>query len=263
MKSDPDQHTARAASEAFAAALAGDRTDIARFLHPEFRSVRLSGQEEFGPAAIALLEPTAPPAECRDYGDLALLTGREPAAGSETVTVEIWVRTGGSWTLLLRQLNPIATADAPSGRPVHRERPPGAPPARCPNPVEFVPYTPASEAERELIRAFQQLEAHVVRNEAEAWVRFIADEFVVYRTGQHPTTREERAGHLREQAAINAEIHVAEVEAMTLWMFGDAAVMRADHVMPGNRRPPYRATRVFVRRDGRWQMAISQQTTRA
>jgi hypothetical protein len=37
--------------------------------------------------------------------------------------------------------------------------------------------------------------------------------------------------------------------------------MRADHVMPGNRRPPYRATRVWVKRDGHWQMALSQQTT--
>ena len=39
-------------------------------------------------------------------------------------------------------------------------------------------------------------------------------------------------------------------------------VMRADHRMPENRRPPYRATRVWVKRDGRWQMAASQQTTR-
>jgi hypothetical protein len=48
---------------------------------------------------------------------------------------------------------------------------------------------------------------------------------------------------------------------MKLWVHGDAAVMRADHVMPGKRRPPYRATRIWVKRDGRWQMTMSQQTT--
>ena len=60
-----------------------------------------------------------------------------------------------------------------------------------------------------------------------------------------------------------SETWVAAVEWMNLWVFGDAAVMRADHRMPGARRPPYRATRVWVKRDGRWQMATSQQTTRA
>ena len=54
---------------------------------------------------------------------------------------------------------------------------------------------------------------------------------------------------------------MAEIERMKLWAFGDAVVMRADHKMPGNRRPPYRATRLWVKRDGRWQMAVSQQTT--
>ena len=28
--------------------------------------------------------------------------------------------------------------------------------------------------------------------------------------------------------------------------------MRADHAMPGQRRPPYHATRIWVKRDGRW-----------
>ena len=62
------------------------------------------------------------------------------------------------------------------------------------------------------------------------------------------------------QKAVNGETWVAEVAWMKLWVFGDAAVMRADHVMPGNRRAPYRATRLWVKRDGHWLMALSQQT---
>jgi hypothetical protein len=60
---------------------------------------------------------------------------------------------------------------------------------------------------------------------------------------------------------INAETFVAEVLSMRLWARGDAAVMQARHEMSGGRRPPYRAARVWVKRDGRWQMAMSQQTT--
>jgi hypothetical protein len=89
----------------------------------------------------------------------------------------------------------------------------------------------------------------------------VADEFVVTRTRQHPTDKAARMAFMDSQKAINAETFVAEVERMRFWVFGDGAVMRADHVMPGNRRPPYRATRLWVKRDGRWQMAVSQQTT--
>ena len=57
-----------------------------------------------------------------------------------------------------------------------------------------------------------------------------------------------------------AQVMVGAVESMRLWVYGDGAAMTTMQVMPDNSRPPYRATRVWVRRDGRWQMVISQQT---
>ena len=84
---------------------------------------------------------------------------------------------------------------------------------------------------------------------------------MVTRTRQHPTDKAARMAFMATQRAINAETFVAEVVTLKFWVLGDAAVMRADHAMPGNRRPPYRATRLWVKRDGHWQMAISQQTT--
>jgi hypothetical protein len=163
----------------------------------------------------------------------------------------------------VHQLNTIAGPGAPSTHPTHTPRPADAPSPECPNPCDFVPYDVTTADERDIIKSFQTLEKAVIRNDAEEWVKHMADEFVVYRTKQHPTTKAQRADALRRQKAINAEIFVAAVEAMKLWVFEDAAVMRADHLMPGNRRPPYRATRVWVKRDGRWQMAVSQQTNRA
>lgn len=254
------------ASRQLAEVLASDdRGGVAALLDPEFRAVGRDGREWLGADALPHLEPTPAPDDLRVYGDVALLIGRDAVDGGERATVEVWVRRDGDgdWRLIVRQINIIAAPDAPSGRPAHTPRPADAPPPRCANPVEQVPYEPVSEAERGILHSFQTLEGHVIRNEADDWVRYVAEEFVVFRTGQHPTTRAERAAHLREQKAINAEIHVAEVETMWMRVFGDAAVMRADHVMPGNRRPPYRATRVWVRRDGVWQMAVSQQTTRA
>ena len=101
----------------------------------------------------------------------------------------------------------------------------------------------------------------MTHNDPEEWKNHVADEFVVTRTHQHPTDKAARMAFMATQQAINAETFVAEVTALKFWVLGDAAVMRADHAMPGNRRPPYRATRLWVKRDGRWQMAVSQQTT--
>ena len=45
---------------------------------------------------------------------------------------------------------------------------------------------------------------------------------------------------------------------MRLAVYGDGAVMTASDVDKG--RPPYRAARVFMKRDGQWLMAISAHT---
>jgi hypothetical protein len=251
------------ASASFGAALSGNRAAASAFLDDDFQSIDRDGVERRGAAALDALEATGPATAIEDYGTVALLTRREPDAAGERVSVEAWVRRSGGWRLLVHHVNIIAAPGEAGNHPAFTPRPPEAPPARCENPCEVVPYEPRSDAERGIIGSFQTLEGYVVRNDADNWVKHMADEFIVYRTGQHPTTRDQRAANLRRQKAINAEIFVAAVETMTLWVFGDAAVMRADHVMPGNRRPPYRATRIWVNRDGRWQMTMSQQTTRA
>ena len=47
---------------------------------------------------------------------------------------------------------------------------------------------------------------------------------------------------------------------MRLAVYDDGAAMIATHVLPDNSRPPYRAARVWVKRNGQWQMVISVQT---
>jgi ketosteroid isomerase-like protein len=200
-----------------------------------------------------------------EYSRIAMVTGRRKSAHkTEVFFVEVWLKESGGWRALVHQDNVLAAPGAaPAPAHVAQPREPHAPPPICANPCAFVPYQPKSQAERDIITAFQSLEKAVTRNDGAEWTKHMADEFVVYRTRQPPTTRAERTALIRRLRAINAETFVAEVAWMKLWVLGNAAVMRADHVMPGNRRPPYRATRVWVKRDGHWQMAVSQQTTMA
>ena len=256
---------ARAAYHAARRARDGGR--LAPLLAADFTAIDLSGAVH-GPEGAASLPQAGADATvtAADYGDLVLVTERDPTAPEGNVaTVEVWVRRGGAdgWRLLVHHANVLADPSAPHSHPTPQGRPADAPPPVCENPCLTVPYQPGEPAEADIITAFQTLERAVTRNDADEWVKHMADEFVVYRTRQNLTTKASRAQMLRDHGAINAETFVAAVEAMRLWVFGEAAVMRADHIMPGNRRPPYRATRVWVKRDGRWQMALSQQTTRA
>jgi ketosteroid isomerase-like protein len=201
----------------------------------------------------------------RDYGRIALVTGsyKSAQAGerSDLFALDVWVKDERSWKALIHHNNVLARPGTPASHPASTPRPADAPPPRCQNPLEIVPYKPKSQAERDIIKAFQALETAVTRNDPGEWVKHVADEFVVTRTRQHPTDKAARVAFMKAQQAINAETFVAEVTSLKFWVLGDAAVMRADHVMPGNRRPPYRATRLWVKRDGHWQMAVSQQTT--
>jgi ketosteroid isomerase-like protein len=201
----------------------------------------------------------------RDYGRIVAVTGtyKSAQAGerSDLFALDVWIKREGDWQALIHHNNVLARPDAPTAHVTGAPRPMDAPPPRCANPLEVVPYKPKSQAERDIIAAFQALERAVTRNDPDAWALHVADEFVVTRTRQHPTDKAARMAFMAAQRAINAETYVAEVVSLKFWVAGDAAVMRADHAMPGNRRPPYRATRIWVKREGRWQMALSQQTT--
>src|SRR5215470_17301797 len=244
----------------------GDVSSVERLLAKDFQFVDASGHVHARSEVLAALKASPhgmAGVNARCYGRVAMVTGvRKSAQGTDLYGLDVWIKMRDGWRALIHHNNSLAHPGAPHTHPEPKPRPADAPPPACPNPLTFVPYEPKTKAERDIIASFQAIETAVTRNDADTWVRHMADEFVVTRTGQHPTSRDERAGHLRAQRAVNAETWVAEVEAMKLWVFGDAAVMRADHVMPENRRPPYRATRVWVKRDGRWQMAVSQQTTR-
>jgi hypothetical protein len=47
---------------------------------------------------------------------------------------------------------------------------------------------------------------------------------------------------------------------MRLWVFGDGAAMISTNGLPNNAEPLIRIARIWVRRNGQWQMAISAQT---
>jgi ketosteroid isomerase-like protein len=259
-----------AAAKALQATIrAGNAAAAEQFLARDFSFIDAAGHEHARREVLNALKASPRSAgaqvRVRDYGRVALITGsyKSAQAGerSDLFALDVWVKDGRKWKALIHHNNVLARPDAPSAHASAAPRPMDAPPPRCVNPLEQVPYRPNSQAERDIIAAFQALELAVTRNDPDEWTKHVADEFVVTRTRQHPTDKTARMAFMATQRAINAETFVAEVVSLRFWVLGDAAIMRADHAMPGNRRPPYRATRLWLKRGARWQMAISQQTT--
>ena len=98
----------------------------------------------------------------------------------------------------------------------------------------------------------------VVTHDDKTWAKYVADEFVGIgrRYLGSPDTKAARVG----QIGIGTN-HV--IVPRMLWaetfVFGTAALMIADHEPAGE--PPYHVIRLYLNRDGRWQLVHRQETT--
>ena len=261
-----EKQSVLAAAKALQAAIrAGSAAAAEKFLARDFSFIDAAGHEHPRREVLNALKASPRSAgtqiKVRDYGRVALVTGsyRSAQAGerSDLFALDVWVQDASQWKALIHHNNVLAPPDAPSAHVSGAPRPMDAPPPRCVNPLEEVPYTPKSQAERDIIKAFQALELAVTRNDRRNGSTTSPTSSWSHGPGSIRPTRRRAWRSWRTQRAINAETFVAEVVTLKFWVLGDAAIMRADHAMPGNRRPPYRATRLWVKRDrhGRWRSA--------
>ncbi|HTH64578.1 MAG TPA: nuclear transport factor 2 family protein [Gemmatimonadales bacterium] len=113
------------------------------------------------------------------------------------------------------------------------------------------------------VRAAEQARAQaLVKADTVALSRMIAEEFVeVSRLGQIRT----RADNIRDIASGDLKLVTVHYDSLAVRIYGDVAVLRGIADNTGTFRGfPFtgkiRYTRVFVRRDGRWQAIAMQQT---
>ena len=126
------------------------------------------------------------------------------------------------------------------------------------NPCFTLPYAPRNADERDCLASWQELERAVMGHDPDEWARHVADEFVVVGAARRHTKRD-RYEVIAEQRRNDTPSAPAPLVSARLDAFADAMLMRCEH------QPFYgkanRVSRVFVRRNGLWQMAVSFQTT--
>jgi ketosteroid isomerase-like protein len=135
-----------------------------------------------------------------------------------------------------------------------------AKPYECKNPCQTIPYRVRSAAEQEIITTFQAIAKAIVVHDADEWAKHVADDFMLYASDQAPVSKSGRLAVMNGQKESNAAAPAEEIEAMRLSVYGDAAAMIVTSAVPGKTQPSYRAVRLWLKRNGRWLMALSAHT---
>ena len=252
------------ADQMLGAALRGDDKSIARkLLSLQFTYVDANGKIHERKDFLADLKTAAaaPPSDpvAKIYGRIGMVIGhRKSADGRDVFFLDIWAKQKRAWRALVSQEVELAATDTPLPAPAPTSA--AAAPYDCKNPCQTIPYRVRSPAEQDIVNSFQAIEKAAVGHDAAEWSKHVADEFVLYGSGRAPITKSGRIALINRQKENGTAVRVGEVQAMRLSVYDDGAAMIATHVLPDNSRPPYQAARVWIKRSGQWQMAISVQT---
>src|ERR1700722_17561154 len=196
--------------------------------------------------------------KARDYGQLAIVTGIcKRTAGQDTFFARIWVKRPGGWLLLTHQDTAIV-AKSPSSQPAPAAGNGAAAASNCENPCRSVPYKPKTVEQREVLKAYQAVETAVTSHDAKTWAYHVADEFVGIGR-QYTGTPDTKAGRAGQIGIVTNRVVLPKMIWGEAFVFGDAGIIIADHQAAGE--PPYHVIRLWVNRDGRWQLFHRQETT--
>jgi hypothetical protein len=177
---------------------------------------------------------------------VAILSARE-----KIHVLRLWVKRGTNWRLLVyHEVSQADTAQSASGTGV----------AECQNPCKTVPFQPKNESEQAVLAAWQALETGVTTHDASAWSPHVDDSFVtVSSSSDHPVFKADRIATLNLQKQTGYPSAPAPLVSAQMFDFGNTIVMTCLH-QPYHGKPVH-VTRVWLKRNGQWLMAISYQTT--
>jgi uncharacterized protein DUF4440 len=250
---DDDLAAATAADRALmAAATKGDKGAVAALLDADFSWTGADGVTRNKTESLDNLADTGEETDVATHFYGRVLTVR--GAHSNLRFLRIWVKRDDRWQAFVYLQTPVA----PRSGPASVEAAAGQ--GDCDNPCRTVPYTPKTAMDKAILAAWQATKMIEWKPDADAWARYIADEFMIINNATI-RTRPERIVIARKQQEAGIGAPGDPIIAMEIHDFGDnAAVMISQH-FPYRGGKPYRNVRVWVLRDGRWQLAISQQST--
>ena len=239
----------------------GDRSIARGLLSLQFSYTDAAGRaysrHDFLAGLKSLSAVTAGDPKLTMYGLLATVTGERKAGdGGTAFFLDIWVKQKGAWRALARHDVVIADGGAlasPTSRGDVKA-------VDCSNPCQTMPYRVRSPAEQDVLNSFLAIEKASIAHDAQEWSKHVTDDVLLYRSGYAPVDKAARIATIERQKQAASSVTVGEIQALRLSVYGDAAAMITTQMVPDNSRPPYRAARVWIRRNGQWLLAVSVQT---
>ncbi len=132
----------------------------------------------------------------------------------------------------------------------------GARSGDCENPCKTIPFLPKTEAEKDAVRSWQGVMAAMADNDADAYAQLIADEFTATDTHHDRAfTKVGRIAQINKQKQNGARSVPPALISARMFDFGETVMMIAKEQRPNAKT--YYNTRMWVQRDGRWQMLFS------
>jgi hypothetical protein len=231
---------------------AGDKASVSAMLADNFEFTNTQGKT-FSKAqtldalsSITTAGPGPTDVHTYNYGAVGYTIGTQQG----TRYMRVWTKQGTGWRLFIYLETPT-TARAPLA----------AGGGDCDNPCKTIPYTPTTEMDKGIIEAWQKAKNDEWHPNSAEWALYVADEFLII-NARTERPKAERVAILAKQQA-NHEVGPPgdPIHSVRMFDFGtNAAVMLSLHT-PYHGGKPYYNVRIWVLRDGRWQLGMSQQTT--
>jgi len=226
-----------------------DKTALDRLLDPEFTWIDSEGKSQTRAEVLQNLPRPANSdvaAQERTYGQSAVVRANR----GRVQVMRIWAQRAGGWQAVLYQ---EVTLSGPTQSPAVAGRS-GA--SDCENPCKTIPFQPETKNEKEAIASWQGVMAAMANNDAEAYAPLIADEFTATDTHHDAAfTKADRIAQIQKQKQSGEQSAPSPMVSAHMLDFGETVLMIAREQRTNAK--PYLNTRMWVKRDGRWQMLFS------
>jgi hypothetical protein len=202
------------------------------------RLTRAEALETFPSVANADVKP-----EARLYGTSAVVR----ANNGKVNVLRVWVEGADGWKILLYQeVTQVEKSEAAGGDSS----------GECLNPCQEIPFQPTTASEKEAVASWQAVMRAMAENDVAAYTRLIAEEFTATDTyHDRPYTKADRLAQIQKQK--DSGKHNAPPQLLSAEMFdlGETVFMIAREQRRGAKA--YFNSRMWVKREARWQMLFS------